>query len=77
MIKRTCLLSWSKLLEINIGRGCVLMLYDTELMSALPEDVLTMGLRRGKAIQRRRTFRERERKRAKHGSRTNRAIRQT
>jgi hypothetical protein len=57
----------SKLLEIKLTGGCVLMLYDTELMDALPEDVLTMGLRRGKAIKRRRLQRERERKVVKSG----------
>ena len=53
----------SKLLEIELSRGCKLMLYDTELMDSLPEDVLAMGLKRGKAIQRRRTFDMREKQR--------------
>jgi hypothetical protein len=51
-----------KLLEIELTRVCMLMLYDTELMSALPEDMLARGLKRGKAIKRRRLQRERERK---------------
>lgn len=53
----------SRLLEIKLTGGCVLMLYDTELMAGLPEDMLARGLKRGKAIQRRRTFQKREKKR--------------
>ena len=62
----------SKLLEIELTKGCKLMLYDTELMSALPEDVLTMGLKRGKAIRRKRTFdmREKQRKCQEFGGNT-------
>jgi len=56
-------MAMSRLLEIKLTGGCVLMLYDTELMSALPEDMLARGLRRGKTIQRKRTFQEREKKR--------------
>ncbi len=43
----------SKLLEIELTRGCLLVITDTELMRELPPDTLARGLRRGKRIQRR------------------------
>jgi len=35
------------LLEIPLSKGCVLMPYDTELMSELPKELLVRGIRKG------------------------------
>ncbi len=53
----------SKLLEIELTRQCLLVLTDVELMAGLPQEMLARGLRRGKAIQRKRKFQQREKKR--------------
>lgn len=48
------------MIEIPISGSCVLMLTDAELMASLPGELLATGIRRGKAIRRRRLFVERE-----------------
>ena len=49
----------SKLVEIKISNGCLLVLTDSELMAGLPEELLARGLKRGKGLRRRRAAAER------------------
>ncbi len=49
------------IIEIPMSKSCVLMLYDSEIIRELPADLLARGLKRGKAIRRRRVFIARER----------------
>lgn len=56
-----------KLLEIDVGCGCTLMLYPSELRQGLAVEYWERGLKRGKAIRRRRLQTERERKLTEKG----------
>ena len=56
-----------RLIEIQISKGCILVLTDVELMRELPPELLARGLKRGKAIRRRRVFDDRERQKGQVG----------
>lgn len=47
-----------RLIEIPVTKA-VLAIYEDELVNALPRDLYIEGLRRGKAIKRRRQYNER------------------
>lgn len=49
----------NKLIEVPVGRGCYYMLYPGEIRKHLPDELLEKGLKRGKAIRRRRAYQKR------------------
>jgi len=58
---QTAAIMLCKLLEIPVGRGCVLMLYPSELRQGLSMEYWEKGLRRGERIMRYRQQQKRQR----------------